>query len=148
MNDTEIQSTIWLGIGQMVDSGGLSLRVSGRCMSPFLRDQARITLKRFLIYLPGDILVVQRPSGRPVVHRLIGLFPSKGNLRYITQADNSPTPDGSVTRTEIVGKVCGGDCSPDAVRIPLRHRLKAVGRFLTFAALRLRQRTWSLLKPT
>lgn len=148
MNDTQIQSSIWPAIGQMVDLERLSLRVSGRCMEPLLRDQARVTTKRANVYFPGDVLIVQRPSGSPVVHRLIGMFPAKGSLRYLTQADKSPTPDGSFTRDAILGKVCGGQCSPLAVNIPLRHRAKAVGRFVTFIGTRLRQRTWSLLKTT
>ena len=100
------------------------------------------------MYIPGDLLVVTRPVGPPVVHRLIGFIPTKGTLRYSTQADNSSFPDGSVSRAAIIGKVCGGQCSPLVVNVPLRHRAKAVSRFMTFLASRLRQRTWSLLKTT
>lgn len=142
MNHTQTQLTIWPAIGQMVNSESFSLRVSGRCMEPLLRDQARLTIRKADVYLPGDVLIVQRPSGPPVVHRLIGLFPAKGSLRYLTQADNSPTADGSVAREAILGKVYGGQCSPIAVNIPLRHRAKAVSRFLMFLATHLRHRTW------
>ena len=117
-------------------------------MEPYLKNQARVSIRRVRAYLPGDVLVVRRVTGRPVVHRLIGLFPAEGSLRFLTQADNSPTADASVTRDAILGKVCGGQCSPIAVNIPLRHRAKAVGRFLSFLASRLRQRTWSSLKTT
>jgi hypothetical protein len=117
-------------------------------MEPLIKDQARISIRRSRLYLPGDVLVVQRPSGRPVVHRLIGFFPSKGTLRYITQADNSPNPDGSVNWDAVVGKVSGGQCSPLAVNVPLLHRAKAVSRFLAFVGARLRHQIWSLLKTT
>ncbi len=139
---------IWPTIEEMVGSETFSLRVSGQCMEPLLRDQARVTIQRANAYFPGDVLIVQRPSGPPVVHRLIGLFHAKGSLRYLTQADNSPTPDGSVTREGILGRVCGGECSPLVLNVPILHRARAVRRFLTFLAMRLRYQIWSLLKTT
>ncbi len=148
MNHPGSNPAVWPAIFQLAGNNRLTLRVSGQCMAPFLENQARVTVRRVRAYLPGDVLVVTRPLGRPVVHRLIGLFPAKGSLRYLTQADNSPTPDGSFTRDAILGKVCGGQCSRLAVNIPLRHRAKAVGRFVSFIGTRLRQRTWSLLKTT
>ncbi|MEN8164591.1 MAG: S24/S26 family peptidase [Acidobacteriota bacterium] len=148
MNHSEANPALWPAICQLTGNNRLTLRVSGQCMAPCLENDARVTVRRARAYLPGDVLVVTRALGRPVVHRLIGLFPAKGSLRYLTQADNSPTPDGSVTRDAILGRVCGGQCSPLAVTIPLRHRAKAVGRFVTFLGTRLRQRTWSLLKTT
>lgn len=148
MNRPGANSAIWPAVCQLAGNDHLTLRVSGHCMEPFLENEARITVRRSRPYLPGDVLVVTRPSGRPVVHRLIGLFPARGSLRYLTQGDNSPAPDGSFTGDAILGKVCGGQCSPLAVTIPLRHRAKAVGRFVSFLGTRLRQRTWSLLKTT
>lgn len=148
MDDTRIHAATWQALGQMAGGESLSLRVSGECMEPFLKNQARVLVRRCRVYLPGDVLVVQRPSRPPVIHRLIGLFPTKGSLRYLTQADNSPTPDGSVTREAILGKVCGGECSPLLLNVPFRHRAKAVSIFLTFVGSRLKHRTWSLLKTT
>jgi len=148
MSDNGTNAAIWRTVGQMVGRGTLSLQVSGQCMDPHIKDQARVTIRSARMYLPGDVLVVQRRSHPPFVHRLIGCFPSKGVLRFITQADNSTTPDGSVSREAIIGKVYGGQCSARVVNIPLSHRAKAVGRFLTYLATRFRQQTWSLLKTT
>lgn len=148
MKATRADTTPWPTIRQLIGAGNLTIRVSGHCMEPLLPDQTMVSFRKTKTYLPGDVVIVGRPAGPPVIHRLIGFYPSKGALRYFTQADNAPAPDGSVTRDALLGKVCGGDCSRLVHKVPIRHRIKAGLRFLKFVGTHLKQRPWSLQKTT
>ena len=113
------------------------LRISGDCMAPLLESGAMIHVTRRRFYWPGDPLVVYAPDGRLLVHRLLGFYPRSRRLRWLTQADNARWPDAAVPVERIIGRVCGGQCAPALVRVPLAHRAKAVLRFFLFILIRL-----------
>lgn len=106
-------------------------------MWPLILDGAVIKVQRKRIYWPGEIITFQTKWGELATHRLIGMYPWNGTTRYLTQADNTIWPEGSITDKQILGKVVGGDCSAEAVNIPLKHRLRAIGYFIRFLAFRL-----------
>ena len=112
----------------------LSVRVSGDCMAPLVRDGAKVRVSgpaRF--YWPGDVVAVL--TGRPglALHRVIGCYRRDGRWRFITQGDKTAWPDTGVSSRQILGRVCGGECSERLVRIPLRSRLWALARFVGYA---------------
>jgi len=108
----------------------ITLVVSGECMSPWLRNGQRIRVRPCRWYWPGDILALRDPEGRWISHRVIGYRPRGVRLQYMTQADVATTPDRPVNRDRVLGRVVGGDCSPEACRPPLAHRLHALWRFV------------------
>jgi len=109
------------------------VRITGNCMAPHLRDSACVWVQSKRWYWPGDVLVTRSRFGGLVAHRLIGTYRRHGASRWLTQADSAPRPDCAVTAAEIVGKISKGECSPDLVWVPLRHRVWAAWRFLRFA---------------
>ena len=115
----------------------LELRISGDCMAPLLESGAMVRVIRQPFYWPGDPLVVHAPDGRLLAHRLLGFYPRTRRLRWLTQADNARWPDAAVPAERIIGRVCGGQCAPALVRVPLGHRLKAILRFCLFVLSRL-----------
>lgn len=121
------------------------VRVSGKCMEPIFLDGGIMKARHSNNYLPGDILVVALPEGRPYVHRLIGWYRYNEKTLYVTQADNVSVPDAAVEFSQIMGKICGGDCSSLAVRIPAQHRLRALLRFCKFIIFRCCSKLWSSL---
>ena len=74
------------------------------------------------------------------VHRVLGYRPRAGGLEIVTQGDHTLDSDLPVPRSEVIGKVRGGDCSPAAVDIPIRDRVRALLRFFRLAASRLANR--------
>ena len=119
---------------------GLRLPVTGDCMTPWVKSgaQVQVTAPR-RVYLPGDVVAVLNGERGLLLHRIIGGYWRRGAWRWLTQADAASGPDNAVTGPCIVGKVSGGDCDPALVRIPLRHRLWATGRFVRFVFRRLRR---------
>ena len=111
----------------------LNLRVRGECMAPLLESGASVRVASRRLYWPGDLVVVLAPEGRLLVHRLLGGYLEKGNVRWLTQADAASRPDPGLPKTHIVGRVVGGDCHVHAVQVPVRHRVWACGRFLRHA---------------
>jgi hypothetical protein len=109
-------------------------------MTPLLSDGARARVCPRRWYWPGDILVIHAADGTLLVHRLLGWYFRHGELRCLTQADAARRPDPGLTPCRILGKVSGGLVHPLAVRVPLRHRLWAWGRFLRHALRVLRRR--------
>lgn len=116
-----------------LEDAPLRLRISGHCMHPLIRDGAAVSIQRRPRYWPGDVLVIRENTGRHLCHRLIGVYPKNGKLRYLTQSDNGRKPDNSVRHDAIVGRVVEGDCDPSIKRPPLHHRLRAGWRFGRFA---------------
>ena len=117
-------------------------------MEPLLRDGASIEVSNLKYYLPGDVVLVDPGPGRfTYIHRLIGFYPRKCSLRYLTQADNLSGSDSAIGHQQIIGKVTGGDCSHALQEIPIAHRLWALGRFSKFLTYRF-IKSWSSLKAT
>lgn len=110
----------------------LAVRIQGDCMAPLLKSGATVHIIRQRFYPPGDVVVVHTPDGRLLAHRLLGCYRRRRQWRWLTQADSALWPDGAVPMERVLGKVCGGECSPLLVRVPLTHRLKAFLRFLLF----------------
>lgn len=75
-----------------------------------------------------------------MLHRLLGCYPWKGGLRWITQADDAEHPDGPCVHSQILGRLVGGEVDPRAERVPLAHRLRALGRLGRHALRALRRR--------
>lgn len=116
----------------------LEMPVTGDCMAPRVRSGARVRVSGpRRIYVPGDVVVVLNGGRGLLLHRVIGGYRRGGVWRWLTQADAAARPDNAVAGACIVGKVAGGNCDPTLVRVPLRHRLWAVGRYLRFLAQRL-----------
>ena len=115
----------------------VNLRVNGDCMTPLLESGVMIQVIRQRFYWPGDPLVIHAADGRLLGHRLLGFYPWARRLRWLTQADNARWPDAAVPAERIIGKICGGQCAPTLVRVPLAHRAKAILRFFLFILIRL-----------
>ena len=99
-------------------------------MSPLIEDGATLEVRPCRRYWPGDVVVLRVGDGGLRVHRVLGYRPRREHLEMITQGDHASGHDLPVPRSEIIGKVCGGQCSPAAIDVPFRHRLWALGRFL------------------
>ncbi|MFB1486593.1 MULTISPECIES: hypothetical protein [unclassified Thiocapsa] len=89
------------------------------------------------IYWPGDVVVVLLDGNRLALHRVIGAYRRAGAWKVLTQGDTAPRPDTAVRPERILGHVRSGDCDRSLIAIPLRHRLRAAGRFVRFALGRL-----------
>jgi hypothetical protein len=106
-------------------------------MSPLIQDQSTLRVQSRAFYWPGDILTFLDRSGRLTTHRLLGVFPRNGELRCLTQPDSLERPDATIPLTQVLGKVTGGECEPEAIRIPWLTRLGALKRFSAHALRRL-----------
>lgn len=122
---------------QLAAQDPLELRVKGDCMTPLIADGDRVRVAPRRCYVPGDILVFRGRSGQLVSHRLLGWYLERGRLRLLTQADRAPLHDAPLSPRQVLGRLVGGACRPEAVRIPIRHRLRAFARFLAHAWRRL-----------
>ena len=118
----------------------LTVTVQGNCMQPLLDDGARVQVRRKKFYLPGDVVVILSPSGRYLVHRFLGCYPGQGTVRFVTRADNGLRPDGAVAAGAVLGRVTGGQCRPQAFRVPLGTRIRALGHFTALVVERWKQR--------
>lgn len=106
-------------------------------MEPSLKDGNRVQLRSSSWYWPGDVLVVRAGNSGLVAHRCIGAYRKKGEWRWLTQADSAPRPDRSVTLAGIFGKIVGGDCAPEIIRVPSTRRILAFWRFVRCATRRI-----------
>ncbi len=123
--------------------------VKGHCMAPLVADGARVEVTGpAAIYWPGDVVVLLIAGRGLTIHRVIGSYRRAGRWRYLTQADSAERPDPPVFPELILGRVLGGECALAVVKVPLRHRLHAVVRFLRVVLRVLARRTigwsWSL----
>jgi hypothetical protein len=135
-----LPKNVSFAVRDMATERPLALRVCGDCMEPLLASGTFIYVARNRFYWPGDVLVVIAADGGLIAHRLIGYYFRARRLRWLTQADAAIRPDASIVSDQVIGRVCGGDCSPVVVRIPLRHRGRAVLNFVRFAFSRLTDR--------
>jgi hypothetical protein len=94
-------------------------------MQPVLEDGQRVPITQSSLYLPGDIIVFEDKFGQVLAHRLLGIFFRKGEIHFLTQADNATGVDAPVCKRQIIGKI----------RQPISpgKRLSSVGRFLRHA---------------
>ena len=119
--------------------GGLELPVRGRSMLPLVADGARVwivPLRR--LPWPGDVVAFSGKDRRLVLHRVLGPIPHRGRLALLTQGDAAERPDPPVPPGRVLGRLAGGRCAPEAVRIPWQHRLRALGRYLGLVGRHLR----------
>ncbi len=110
----------------------LHFRVTGSCMGSVLVDGGSVKLASRSRYWPGDVVVAWWPEDGFRLHRVIGGYRRNGAWRLLTQADAADMPDCALPRAHVVGRVVGGDCDHAIARVPVRHRLWALGRFATF----------------
>ncbi len=116
----------------------IPVSVSGNCMQPLFSDGAFLEIKPAKIYWPGDILVFRRWDNQLISHRLLSFYYRNGKLKFLTQPDNGPIPDSSISSDQILGKVTGGECQNDAVNIPLKSRIIALKNFFYLLILQLK----------
>ena len=106
-------------------------------MEPWLRDGDRVQVAPARVYWPGDAIAFRGPEGDLRVHRLIGYLPSPSGLRLVAHADAGRGPDVPLALDQVVGRVQSRGRDNEPVRIPLRHRLRAGGRFARLVLRRL-----------
>ena len=82
------------------------LPVRGGSMRPTLRegDRVRLVPATASDVRVGDIVVRAGASG-PVIHRLVGWWPSEGGSRILTKGDDVARLDPPDWRAEVVGRV-------------------------------------------
>lgn len=101
-----ISNAALVGLMQDVFSKGSSFRfqVKGFSMLPFIRDKDVLTISPFSPSsnsLGNSIAFIHPKTENLVIHRLI----AKHNNSYIVKGDNIPTPDGLISKRDIVGFV-------------------------------------------
>ena len=124
-----LSETAARGLRALVAEAPLTVRIQGDCMVPLLYSGAVVQVRRQRFYWPGDVIVTQAPDGRLLAHRLIGGFVRASRLVWVTHSDRAVGADAPIPSERILGKVAAGEASPLLIRIPLRHRLRAVFRF-------------------
>lgn len=82
------------------------LPVRGGSMRPTLRegDRVRLVPATASDVRVGDVVVRAGTSG-PVIHRLVGWWPSEGGSRILTKGDGAARLDPPGWRAEVVGRV-------------------------------------------
>ncbi|MDS4025920.1 MAG: S24 family peptidase [Candidatus Contendobacter sp.] len=133
----DVSAVVAQALRELAAESPVRLRISGNCMAPLLESGAMIQVVRQSFYWPGDPVVVYAVDGRLLGHRLLGFYPRSRRLKWLTQADNARWPDAAVPMDRIIGRICGGQCAPALVRVPLVHRAKAMLRFFLFILIRL-----------
>ncbi len=128
------------GLRELASEKALRMRVVGECMVPLVRDGELVEIAPARFYWPGDVIAFRQMDGTLVLHRLMGYRPRWGRLQLITKGDNCPSWDAALAIDQVIGKVCGGACSPLLVAVPFRHRLQTVIRFLGLASVRVLRR--------
>lgn len=101
----------------LADGLSAAIPVTGASMAPFIRSHDVITLAP-LGSRPihrGDIVAFQRPDGRLVVHRVIGLSSS----RILTRGDATSGDDGWIDQEKVIGGVEGIERDGQPVRLGL-----------------------------
>lgn len=111
----------------------LDLSITGNCMAPLLTHGARVLIAKRRHYWPGDLVVVHATDGRLLAHRLLGPYPRRKSLYWLTQADSASRPDPGVPFDRLIGKIVGGQVAHRAVRIRLSDRILATHRLLKHA---------------
>lgn len=115
----------WDALGDLAAAAPLPLVVRGECMAPLVPDGARIEVRRSRFLLPGEIVAFLSPSGLLLTHRFLGYTWRRG-VRLVTQADRGTQRDALVEPSRVLGRLCGGEVSPEALRPSWRDRSRAV----------------------
>jgi hypothetical protein len=114
--------------------GVLTLRVAGSCMAPAVQDGVVVAVAPAGRYLPGDVVAFRQPStGRLLLHRVLGWRPFAGRWALVVQGDGCAAHDGPVLPEQVIGKPCRDDGSGRPFAVPLAHRLRAAGRWISLA---------------
>ena len=121
----------------------VAVHVRGDCMAPLLTDGARVHVRAYASYWPGDVVVLRNNAGFSA-HRVIGYLPRRRGIHLVTRGDHSLEADRPRALQDVLGRICGGDCRAEILRIPLTTRLLALLRFTTFIA----SATLRALRPT
>jgi len=129
MNESA-SKTVDTALKSLAKDGELSIRVSGVCMRPLIEDGAKVMVHKQSLYWPGDVLVKRGYQGQLFAHRLIGFYPRRGKLYFVSCADDTERADAPVAGSLIIGRVSGGECADSVVKVPLRKRIKAFGQFV------------------
>ena len=119
---------------ELARTGPLPMRVRGICMQPWIDDDAHVEIRAADRYWPGDVLAVRTEDGRILLHRLLGAYPTRTGLRYLTRGDRSLRPDAAVRHHAILGRLAAGHCTTAAAHPPLAHRARSLGAFSLFMA--------------
>jgi hypothetical protein len=129
----------WLReLAELIAGAELVLHVNGTCMSPHVEPGGRIRVRRARAYWPGDVLAVIDPAAGDIkLHRCIGYTLRAGEFCVVTRPDAESSLDRPTPYHLVIGRLSGGDCTPDAVAVPWSTRLAALRVLLTRAADRL-----------
>ena len=79
------------------------LRVRGFSMFPELWPHDRLIVEAGRQYGLGDIVVIERENGPPIVHRIVAIR----SQQLKTWGDSSPVPEPWVKRSSVIGVVIG-----------------------------------------
>jgi signal peptidase I len=87
----------------------LRIKVTGRSMSPFLKGNEILSIKKVPVSLlkKGDLILFKNPQDVPVIHRIIKKsFADENNSFFQTKGDALFLPDSPVSQNDVLGKVC------------------------------------------
>ncbi|MFH1354803.1 MAG: S26 family signal peptidase [Candidatus Omnitrophota bacterium] len=107
-NELTISNAVLIDLMKDAASKGSSFKfqVKGFSMLPFIRDNDVLTISPFSPFsnnLGNSVAFIHPKTESLIIHRLI----AKHNNSYIVKGDNIPTPDGLISRKDIVGFVSG-----------------------------------------
>ncbi len=126
-----------IALKNLAKDNELQLEITGTCMEPAISEKSKVRISPQRTYWPGDILVIRSGDGRLLAHRLLGIYPYRGRVNYITQGDNVAIVDIAVRRSDIIGRVTSSDPGGMVITIPLLSRYKALWKFVRFIFKRL-----------
>lgn len=90
----------------LVDGESVLLKVNGNSMLPVLKPGDRVKLQTANAYYPGDLIAYYSPNlDFEIVHRFVGKFRWRKDLRYSLIADNGGRADPLVSNSDILGRV-------------------------------------------
>ena len=94
----------------ILNSGScLRVKVTGRSMSPFLRGEEILTIKKvpYTSLKRGDLIFFKNGQGYPVLHRIIKKKQNQdGVITFQTKGDAMIAFDEPIQDNKILGKVC------------------------------------------
>ena len=134
---THPTSRLFDSLRELAAEAPISVRVSGDCMAPLLRDGVRIEIRARRLYLPGDLIAFAGARDTLFVHRFLGYAWARRWV-LLTQADSAPHRDAPLDPLRVLGRICGGDVSNRAIAVPLADRLRATWLWWTWCARGLR----------